>query len=50
MMRNYFYSDDSSLSMEDRDAIEKIIVEDCKQKITKLNLDLALENVRQIEE
>lgn len=49
MMRSSFDIEDSRLNMEDRDAIEKIIMEDCKQKITKLNLDMVLENVPQIE-
>lgn len=49
-MRNSFDGEEFSLYMKDRDAIEQIIVEDCKQKITKLNLDTALENVPQIED
>lgn len=48
-MRNFHYHNGGLIIMEDRDAIEELIKEDCDRKITKLNLDIVLDDVPQIE-
>lgn len=48
-MRKFDYHHGSITVMEDRDEIEEIIKDNCDRLIIKLNLDIALEDVPQIE-